>query len=67
MPSLDIGCTGCGANAGFGRMPFDGKKLVPNSVLSDMLMDGRDVQPALIGRHYVTECDSAPVQYNDIV
>ena len=29
---------------------------------------GRDVQPALvIGRHYVTERDSAPVQYNDIV
>ena len=29
---------------------------------------GRDVQPALvIGRHYVTERDSAPVQYNGIV
>ena len=29
---------------------------------------GRDVQPALvIGRHHVTERDSAPVQYNDIV
>ena len=28
----------------------------------------RDVQPALvIGRHYVTERDSAPVQYNSIV
>ena len=30
-------------------------------------MLGRDVQPALIGRHYVTECNSAPVQYNGIV
>eukprot|EP00959_Pyramimonas_sp_CCMP1952_P320694 6710945-Pyramimonas_sp.AAC.1 len=29
---------------------------------------GRDVQPALvIGRHYVTERDSAPVQCNGIV
>ena len=29
---------------------------------------GRDVQPALvIGRHHVTERDSAPVQYNGIV
>ena len=29
---------------------------------------GRDVQPALvIGRHYVTERDSAPVQYNGVV
>ena len=28
---------------------------------------GRNVQPALIGRHYVTERDSAPVQYNGIV
>ena len=29
---------------------------------------GRDVQPALvIGRHYATERDSAPVQYNGIV
>ena len=28
----------------------------------------RDVQPALvISRHYVTERDSAPVQYNDVV
>ena len=28
---------------------------------------GRDAQPALvIGRHYVTERDSAPVQYNGI-
>ena len=29
--------------------------------------DGRDVQPALIGRQYVTERDSAPVQYSGIV
>ena len=30
--------------------------------------NGRDAQPALvIGRHYVTERDSAPVQYNGIV
>ena len=28
---------------------------------------GRDVQSALIGRQYVTECDGAPVQYNGIV
>ena len=28
---------------------------------------GRDVQPALIGRHNVTEHDSAPVQYDGIV
>ena len=28
---------------------------------------GRDVQPALIGRHYVTEHDIVPVQYNGIV
>ena len=28
---------------------------------------GRDVQPALIGRQYVTERNSAPVQYNDIL
>ena len=29
---------------------------------------GRDVQPALvIGRHYMTERGSAPVQYSDIV
>ena len=29
---------------------------------------GRDAQPALvIGRHYITERDSAPVQYNGIV
>ena len=29
---------------------------------------GRDAQPALvIGRHYVTERDSAPVQYNGVV
>ena len=29
---------------------------------------GRDVQPALvIGRHYMTERDSAPVQYNGVV
>ena len=28
---------------------------------------GRDVQPALIGRYYVTERDSAPVLYNGIV
>ena len=29
---------------------------------------GSDVQPALvIGRHYITEYDSAPVQYNGIV
>ena len=35
-------------------------------VMSEML--GRDVQPALvIGRLYVTERDSAPVQYNGIV
>ena len=28
----------------------------------------RDAQPALvIGRHYITERDSAPVQYNGIV
>ena len=28
----------------------------------------RDAQPALvIGRHYINERDSAPVQYNDIV
>ena len=31
-------------------------------------LDGRDAQPALvIGRHYITERDGAPVQYNDIV
>ena len=30
-------------------------------------LDGRDAQPALIGRHYVTERDSAPVQYTGIV
>ena len=31
------------------------------------VMLGRDVQPALvIGRHYISERDSAPVQYNDI-
>ena len=30
--------------------------------------DGRDAQPALlIGRHYITERDSAPVQNNGIV
>ena len=29
--------------------------------------DGRDVQLALIGRHHVTERDSAPVQSNGIV
>ena len=30
--------------------------------------DGRDAQPALvIGRHCITERDSAPVQYNGIV
>ena len=28
---------------------------------------GKDVQPALIGRHYVSERDSAPVQYNGIL
>ena len=28
---------------------------------------GRDVQPALIGQHYITERDSVPVQYNRIV
>ena len=29
---------------------------------------GRDAQPALvIGRHYITERDSAPVQYNGIL
>ena len=29
---------------------------------------GRDAQPALvIGRHYISERDSAPVQYNGIV
>ena len=29
---------------------------------------GRDAQPALvIGRHCITECDSAPVQYNGVV
>ena len=29
---------------------------------------GRNVQPALaIGRHYMTERDSAPVQYNGVV
>ena len=29
---------------------------------------GRDAQPALvIGRHYITERDSAPVQYNGVV
>ena len=30
---------------------------------------GRDVQPGapVIGRHYVTERDSAPIQYNGIV
>ena len=28
---------------------------------------GRDVQSALIGRHYVTERDSVPVQYNGVV
>ena len=28
---------------------------------------GRDVQPALIGRHYIAEHDSAPVQYDGIV
>ena len=30
-------------------------------------LEGRDVQPALIGRHCVTKRDSAPVQYNDIL
>ena len=31
--------------------------------------DGRDVQPGalVIGRHYITERDSVPVQYNGIV
>ena len=33
----------------------------------DNWLDGRDAQPALIGRHYITERDSAPVQYNGIV
>ena len=33
-----------------------------------IVMFGRDAQPALvIGRHCVTELDSAPVQYNGIV
>ena len=32
------------------------------------VLDGRDVQPTLvIGRHCITERDSAPVQYTDIV
>ena len=30
-------------------------------------LGGRDAQPALIGRHYITERDSVPVQYNGIV
>ena len=34
----------------------------------DDIQGGRDAQPALvIGRHYVTERDSAPVQYNGIL
>ena len=33
----------------------------------DTSVDGKDAQPALIGRHYATERDSAPVQYNAIV
>ena len=30
---------------------------------------GRDAQPGalVIGRHYITECDGVPVQYNGIV
>ena len=34
---------------------------------SNINLHPRDVQPALIGRHYITERDSAPVQYNGIV
>ena len=34
----------------------------------NLIHSGRDVHPALvIGRHYVTERDSAPVQYNGIL
>ena len=45
-------------------------------VISAMILGGtmakkvgmRDAQPALvIGRHYTTQRDSAPVQYNDIL
>ena len=35
--------------------------------LNWILIYGRDVQPTLIGRHYVTERDSAPLQNNGIV
>ena len=40
---------------------------LPVLKLEDGRAIGRDVQPALIGRHYVTERDSAPVQNNGIV
>ena len=37
-------------------------------VLRNASKEGRDAQPAhVIGRHYITERDSAPVQYNGIV
>ena len=48
--------------------PFELDKHGVGFALAFQFLLGRDVQPALvIGRHYVTERDSAPVQYNGIV
>ena len=48
--------------------PYDGALVAGVSAGGGAGALGRDAQPALvIGRHYVTQRDSAPVQYNGIV
>ena len=46
----------------------DAKDVVMGYLYGEVEVVGRDALPArVIGRHYITERDSAPVQYNGIV